>query len=160
MKPQSLHFTDVLRVFTERKPTTDLLGLACLYKFVYFRCLFRATPLGDKVLASRIRFAGLAACLLVGATACGAAPSTTAAPAAGGSAAAGVDAKTAASAADFGGLDALVEAAKKEGKLHVIALPPDWANYGKIIDGLHGEVRHQDRRTRTPTAPAPTRSTR
>jgi putative spermidine/putrescine transport system substrate-binding protein len=133
MKPQSLHFTDVLRVFTERKPTTDLLGLACLYKFVYFRCLFRATPLGDKVLASRIRFAGLAACLLVGATACGAAPSTTAAPAAGGSAAAGVDAKTAASAADFGGLDKLVEAANKEGKLHVIALPPDWANYGKII---------------------------
>jgi putative spermidine/putrescine transport system substrate-binding protein len=40
---------------------------------------------------------------------------------------------TAVSAADIGGLDALVEAAKKEGELNVIALPPDWANYGAII---------------------------
>jgi putative spermidine/putrescine transport system substrate-binding protein len=30
-------------------------------------------------------------------------------------------------------LTALVAAAKKEGKLNVIALPPDWANYGQII---------------------------
>jgi putative spermidine/putrescine transport system substrate-binding protein len=37
------------------------------------------------------------------------------------------------SAAGFGGMDALVEAAKKEGELNVIALPPDWANYGAII---------------------------
>src|SRR3569833_3222157 len=37
------------------------------------------------------------------------------------------------SAADLGGLDKLVEAAKKEGQLNVIALPPDWANYGEII---------------------------
>ena len=37
------------------------------------------------------------------------------------------------SAADFGGMDQLVAAAKKEGKLNVIALPPDWANYGEII---------------------------
>ncbi len=44
-----------------------------------------------------------------------------------------VDAKTATSAADFGGMDALVAAAKKEGTLNVIALPDDWANYGKII---------------------------
>src|SRR6478736_4630231 len=42
-------------------------------------------------------------------------------------------AATAASAADLGGMDALVEAAKKEGELNVIALPPDWANYGAII---------------------------
>ena len=28
---------------------------------------------------------------------------------------------------------ALVAAAKKEGHLNVIALPPDWANYGEII---------------------------
>lgn len=42
-------------------------------------------------------------------------------------------AKTATSAADFGGMDGLVAAAKKEGNLHVIALPPDWANYGEII---------------------------
>ena len=36
--------------------------------------------------------------------------------------------------ADFGGMDGLVEAAKKEGQLNVIALPPDWANYKEIID--------------------------
>jgi putative spermidine/putrescine transport system substrate-binding protein len=42
-------------------------------------------------------------------------------------------AATAASAADLGGLDALIAAAKKEGQLNVIALPPDWANYGEII---------------------------
>ncbi|WP_368075781.1 ABC transporter substrate-binding protein [Curtobacterium sp. Csp1] len=33
-------------------------------------------------------------------------------------------------------MDALVKAAKAEGKLNVIALPPTWANYGKIIDGF------------------------
>ncbi len=32
-----------------------------------------------------------------------------------------------------GGMDALVAEAKKEGTLNVIALPPDWANYGNII---------------------------
>ncbi len=61
--------------------------------------------------------------------------STTAA--AGGSstsaAAAGGDPKTATSAEALGGMDALVAAAKKEGELNVIALPPDWANYGEII---------------------------
>ncbi len=45
----------------------------------------------------------------------------------------GVNAGEATSAADFGGMDGLVEAAKKEGELNVIALPPDWANYGAII---------------------------
>ena len=43
------------------------------------------------------------------------------------------NAATATSAADFGGMDGLVAAAKKEGTLNVIALPPDWANYGQII---------------------------
>ncbi|GIF22080.1 putative spermidine/putrescine transport system substrate-binding protein [Actinoplanes tereljensis] len=42
-------------------------------------------------------------------------------------------AATATSAADLGGLDALIAAAKKEGELNVIALPPTWANYGEII---------------------------
>ncbi|GAA0580737.1 extracellular solute-binding protein [Paractinoplanes ferrugineus] len=42
-------------------------------------------------------------------------------------------AATATSAADLGGVDALVAAAKKEGRLNVIALPPTWANYGEII---------------------------
>ena len=45
----------------------------------------------------------------------------------------GVKAGEATSAADFGGMEGLVEAAKKEGELNVIALPPDWANYGAII---------------------------
>jgi len=43
-----------------------------------------------------------------------------------------VDAATATSAEEFGGLDALIEAAKAEGQLNVIALPDDWANYGEI----------------------------
>jgi ABC-type Fe3+ transport system substrate-binding protein len=46
----------------------------------------------------------------------------------------GSDAATATSAEDFGGMDALVEAAQEEGTLNVIALPPDWANYGEMID--------------------------
>jgi putative spermidine/putrescine transport system substrate-binding protein len=45
----------------------------------------------------------------------------------------GSDAATATSASAAGGMDALVKAAKKEKELNVIALPPDWANYGTII---------------------------
>ena len=45
----------------------------------------------------------------------------------------GSDAASATSAEDLGGMDALVKAAQEEGKLNVIALPPDWANYGNII---------------------------
>ena len=45
----------------------------------------------------------------------------------------GVAAASATSADDFGGMDGLIAAAKKEGELNVIALPPDWANYGAII---------------------------
>ncbi|MFJ5262731.1 ABC transporter substrate-binding protein [Streptomyces sp. NPDC088387] len=63
-------------------------------------------------------------------SACGAAPDNASTTANGKSAA------TAGSAADFGGLDKLVEAAKKEGKLQAIALPRDWANYGALIDGF------------------------
>jgi putative spermidine/putrescine transport system substrate-binding protein len=70
---------------------------------------------------------GLAAVLAVGA--CGAAP--TAQTGSGAAAAA-----TATSAQDFGGMDALVAAAKKEGTLNAIALPRDWANYGAVIDGF------------------------
>lgn len=47
-----------------------------------------------------------------------------------------VKAATATSAAAFGGVDGLVAAAKKEGALNVIALPPDWANYGAMIDAF------------------------
>jgi putative spermidine/putrescine transport system substrate-binding protein len=45
-------------------------------------------------------------------------------------------AKTATSAADLGGMDALVAAAKKEGQLNVIALPRNWANYGQLMDNF------------------------
>lgn len=37
------------------------------------------------------------------------------------------------SAADGGGMDALVAAAKAEGTLNVIALPDDWCNYGEMM---------------------------
>jgi putative spermidine/putrescine transport system substrate-binding protein len=46
---------------------------------------------------------------------------------------------TATSASAFGGMDALVAAAKKEGTLNVIALPPDWANYGEIISAFQAK---------------------
>ena len=45
-------------------------------------------------------------------------------------------AKTATSASSCGGMSALVAAAKAEGKLNVIALPRDWANYGALLDGF------------------------
>jgi putative spermidine/putrescine transport system substrate-binding protein len=45
-------------------------------------------------------------------------------------------AKTATSASACGGMDALVAAAKAEGKLNIIATPPDWANYGEAINGF------------------------
>lgn len=51
----------------------------------------------------------------------------------GGGGSGSTDAATATSAEDFGGMDALVEAAQEEGELNVIALPPTWANYGEII---------------------------
>ena len=54
----------------------------------------------------------------------------------GGSGGSGSDAAKATSAQDLGGLKALEKAAKKEGQLNVIALPPDWANYANIIKGF------------------------
>ncbi|WP_157252693.1 ABC transporter substrate-binding protein [Nonomuraea typhae] len=87
------------------------------------------------MLTPRARAAGVLAALTVATAACGAAPGTQTAKPEGG----GADARTAASAADFGGFDKLVEAAKKEGNLHVIALPPDWANYGEIIKSFEAK---------------------
>lgn len=46
------------------------------------------------------------------------------------------DPKTATSAEALGGMEALVAAAEKEGALNVIALPPDWANYGEVISSF------------------------
>src|SRR5438094_2474719 len=79
-------------------------------------------------LGSLTRHLGLAVVALVVVAACG---STS-----GGGTTANCDAKSAKSVSDCGGMDALVAAAKKEGKLNVIALPPDWANYGAIISGF------------------------
>jgi putative spermidine/putrescine transport system substrate-binding protein len=67
---------------------------------------------------------------LLVAAACG---SPSAPPSNSGGGASGGSAATATSAADLGGMDKLVDAAKKEGTLNVIALPPDWANYGAIL---------------------------
>ncbi|MDP9436635.1 MAG: extracellular solute-binding protein [Actinomycetota bacterium] len=76
----------------------------------------------------RTAVAGLLATLIL--TACGAAPERDAGEE---DAAQGGSATTAASAQDLGGMEGLVAAAKKEGALNVIALPPDWTNYGEII---------------------------
>ena len=69
--------------------------------------------------------ATVAALTLSGCSTGGTGPSTSSGPS--------VDAATATSAADFGGLEELVKAAEEEGELNVIALPDTWANYGKII---------------------------
>ncbi len=45
-----------------------------------------------------------------------------------------IDYSTCNSLAACGGMDALVKAAQKEGKLNVITLPRDWANYGEAMD--------------------------
>jgi len=50
-----------------------------------------------------------------------------------GSSSGSVGTSTATSAQALGGMDALVAAAKKEGALNVIALPPDWTNYAEVI---------------------------
>jgi putative spermidine/putrescine transport system substrate-binding protein len=76
------------------------------------------------------RFAALTAAVAAGAlvlTACGGSSSDNKDSGAAG---------TATSATDLGGLDKLVEAAKKEGTLNVIALPHDWANYGEVLDAF------------------------
>jgi putative spermidine/putrescine transport system substrate-binding protein len=78
--------------------------------------------------------AATVAALALGLTACTAADAGTS-----GGAANDIDAATATSAEDFGGMDALVAAAEAEGELNVIALPDTWANYGKIIDAFEDE---------------------
>jgi putative spermidine/putrescine transport system substrate-binding protein len=80
----------------------------------------------------------VAAIPLLALAACGA-PSAPPPATGGGSGAAPAAAATATSAADLGGMDALVAAAKEEGALNVIALPPDWANYGEMISTFEGK---------------------
>ncbi|MGM1059517.1 ABC transporter substrate-binding protein [Saccharothrix sp. Mg75] len=79
-----------------------------------------------------LRLVGTGAAALALVAACGTPPPKD-------GAADGAPAATAQSAAEFGGLDKLVEAAKAEGRLNVIALPPDWANYGEIISAFEAE---------------------
>ena len=76
---------------------------------------------------------GLAALLAAVAltAACGEAPERETASDSG--ADSGASAETATSAEELGGMEALVEAAQEEGTLNVIALPPDWTNYGEMI---------------------------
>ncbi|MCW2776385.1 MAG: putative transporter substrate-binding protein [Frankiales bacterium] len=62
--------------------------------------------------------------------ACGNAPTKSSS---GGTSGANAGAASATSAAALGGIDGLVTAAKKEGALNVIALPPDWTNYDEVI---------------------------
>ncbi|NUP49148.1 MAG: extracellular solute-binding protein [Catenulispora sp.] len=78
--------------------------------------------------------AATAAVLALGAAACSSSKSSDVGSKSGG--AAGKSAASATSAADLGGMDALVAAAKKEGALNVIALPKTWANYGAIMDAF------------------------
>ena len=85
-------------------------------------------------MARRSGVAALAAVTLIGMAACSP-PAKTAGSASTGDA----KAASATSATDVGGMAALVDAAKKEGTLNVIALPPDWANYGAIIKGFQAK---------------------
>ncbi len=108
--------------------------------------------------SSRTRAAALTGCLVAAAltlSACGSATSSKTASTGGSSA----NAATATSAAQFGGMDALVAAAKKEGSLNVITLPSNWANYGAIMAAFTQKygIKISDE---NPRAPARTRSTR
>jgi putative spermidine/putrescine transport system substrate-binding protein len=62
-----------------------------------------------------------------------AAPSVTDSPSPASSSVRPGDWAAATSAAEGGGMPALIAAARKEGSLNVIGLPPTWANYGAII---------------------------
>jgi putative spermidine/putrescine transport system substrate-binding protein len=85
-------------------------------------------------MARRSGVAALAAVTLIGVAACSPPTSTS-----GGTSTGDAKAASAKSATDLGGMAALVDQAKKEGVLNVIALPPDWANYGAIIKGFQAK---------------------
>src|SRR6202041_1184775 len=74
----------------------------------------------------RFAFAGVAAAVLA-ATGCSSSSSS-------GSSGSSVNWANETSVSAGGGMSALAAAAKKEGTLNVIALPPTWANYGTIIN--------------------------
>jgi putative spermidine/putrescine transport system substrate-binding protein len=76
----------------------------------------------------RLALAGVAAAALL-AAGCSSSGSS-------GGSSGGTNWATQTSASAGGGMTALATAAKKEGTLNVIALPPTWANYGTIINTL------------------------
>ena len=84
--------------------------------------------------ARRTGVAALATLTLIGIAACSPPAKTSDTTSTG-----GVKASAATSAKDLGGMAGLVDAAKKEGTLNVIALPPDWANYGEVIKGFEAK---------------------
>jgi putative spermidine/putrescine transport system substrate-binding protein len=84
--------------------------------------------------ARRSGVAALATVALIGIAACSPPAKTSDTPSGG-----GVKASAATSAKDLGGMAGLEAAAKKEGTLNVIALPPDWANYGEVIKGFEAK---------------------
>jgi putative spermidine/putrescine transport system substrate-binding protein len=77
-------------------------------------------------LSYRYAAAGVAAAALLAAAGCSSSPSSN-------SSGSSVNWANETSASAGGGMSALVKAAKAEGTLNVIALPPTWANYGTII---------------------------
>jgi putative spermidine/putrescine transport system substrate-binding protein len=76
--------------------------------------------------SSLMRRLGLAVVAFVMVAACGGTTTTSSS----------CNAKTATSVTDCGGMDALIAAAKAEGKLNIMATPPDWANYGASINAF------------------------
>ena len=76
----------------------------------------------------RLAFAGVAAAALL-AAGCSSSGTTS-------GSSSSVNWATQTSASAGGGMNALVAAAKKEGTLNVIALPPTWANYGAILSAF------------------------
>ncbi len=84
--------------------------------------------------ARRTGVAALATLTLIGIAACSPPAKTSDTSSTG-----GIKASSATSAKDLGGMSGLVAAAKKEGTLNVIALPPDWANYGEVIKGFEAK---------------------
>jgi putative spermidine/putrescine transport system substrate-binding protein len=84
---------------------------------------------GTSALLSRVFAVAASALLVTGAVGCAPPEKDNS----GAQTSSGGKAAEATSAKDFGGMDGLVKAAKDEGTLNVIALPPDWANYGAII---------------------------
>ena len=88
---------------------------------------------------------------VVAATACGLGVSATAG--------ASVNWSKVTSAQAGGGQAALVAAAEKEGKLNVITLPSNWANYGAIMKAFPTSTTSRSA-TRSPTARPPRRSRR